>query len=337
MTDPTNPQFSFLDEPPPAAAAGRPSLAKRFLTVPFTVLDARTGWWQGRKADWLRLGLRSDVGRDEQLLFSASSQPPDVYEAKTEYQVRVGREVSWAEFIEANPGVARQPGTSIFDPVLCELVYRWFCPVDGQILDPFAGGSVRGVVAALCGRRYAGVDLRAEQIDANRAQWAEIGQPGDTAPVWRCGDSRGIATLCTGLAADLVFSCPPYADLEVYSDDPADLSTMDYPQFLAVYREIIASAVGMLRPDRFACFVVGDVRDRRGFYREFVSDTIAAFRDAGARLYNEAILVTPVGSLAMRAGKQFEISRKLGKAHQNVLVFVKGDPRKATAACGPVG
>jgi hypothetical protein len=35
-------------------------------------------------------------------------------------------------------------------------------------------------------------------------------------------------------------------------------------------------------------------------------------------------------------GKQFSSGRKLGKTHQNVLVFIKGDPRKATAACGPV-
>jgi hypothetical protein len=67
-----------------------------------------------------------------------------------------------------------------------------------------------------------------------------------------------------------------------------------------------------------------------------VPDTIAAFRDAGAALYNEAILVTSVGSLPIRVGKQFESGRKLGKTHQNVLVFVKGDPRKATEACGPV-
>ncbi len=57
---------------------------------------------------------------------------------------------------------------------------------------------------------------------------------------------------------------------------------------------------------------------------------------AGAALYNEAILVTAVASLPMRAGKQFAVSRKLGKTHQNVLVFCKGDPRKATEACGPV-
>jgi len=31
-----------------------------------------------------------------------------------------------------------------------------------------------------------------------------------------------------------------------------------------------------------------------------------------------------------------EAGRKLGKTHQNVLVFVKGDWRKATEACGQV-
>ncbi len=92
----------------------------------------------------------------------------------------------------------------------------------------------------------------------------------------------------------------------------------------------------MLKPDRFACFTVGDVRDKAGIYRNFVSDTIAAFQDAGAKLYNEAILVTACGSLPIRAAKQFSSGRKLGKTHQNVLVFVKGDPAKATKACGPV-
>ena len=37
------------------------------------------------------------------------------------------------------------------------------------------------------------------------------------------------------------------------------------------------------------------------------------------------ILVTSVGSLPLRAGKVFKSSRKVGKQHQNVLVFLKGD------------
>ena len=42
-----------------------------------------------------------------------------------------------------------------------------------------------------------------------------------------------------------------------------------------------------------------------------------------------------VGSLPIRVGRQFESASKLGKTHQNVLVFVKGDPRAATEAVGP--
>lgn len=225
-------------------------------------------------------------------------------------------------------------GTSIFDPVLCELAYRWFCPPGGLVLDPFAGGSVRGIVASKLGREYLGVDLRPEQVAANQAQAEAI--CGEPVPRWLVGDSQAMDTLAAGTTADFVFSCPPYADLEVYSDNPADLSTMDYAAFRAAYNIIVAAACGLLKPDRFACFVVGDIRDRKGLYRNFVGHTVEAFEAAGLRLYNEAILITAAGSLPIRAGKQFTSGRKLGKTHQNVLVFVKGDPRMATEACGPV-
>lgn len=229
-------------------------------------------------------------------------------------------------------------GTSVFDPVLCELAYRWFSPLGGSILDPFAGGSVRGVVAAKLDRQYYGVELRQEQVSANREQASELCAEAKHSPVWACGDSQDIQEHCKGVSADLIFSCPPYADLEVYSDDPKDLSTMEYKKFVSIYWQIIKKSVEMLKPDRFTCFVVGEVREKKagGFYRGFVQHTIAAFEDAGAKFYNELILVTSVGSLAIRAAKPFLGSRKVGKTHQNVLVFCKGDPKKAAAACGEI-
>jgi hypothetical protein len=59
---------------------------------------------------------------------------------------------------------------------------------------------------------------------------------------WVIGDSRDITVLVETIAADFVFSCPPYADLEVYSDDPRDLSTLDYDEFRKVHSQIIAAA-----------------------------------------------------------------------------------------------
>lgn len=225
--------------------------------------------------------------------------------------------------------IQRQTGTSIFDPVLTELCYRWFCPPGGLILDPFAGGSVRGLVAGLLGFRYHGIDLRPEQIAANEAQREQIAPHADI--VWRVGDSNVL--LKDAPEADFVFSCPPYGDLEQYSDDPDDLSSLTWEQFVGLYRSIIRKAVERLKPNRFACFVVGEYRDKEtGLYRGFVPLTCASFMAAGAALYNEAILITAVGSLPIRVTKQFETSRKLGKTHQNVIICCKGDPKLAAEA-----
>jgi hypothetical protein len=284
------------------------NLSDRFLVPPFSVLNAREGWWQDRKRAWLALGIKSEEGRD-----APAGGSPDM--------------------------VARQrgeSGTSIFDPVVCELAYAWFSPSGGIVLDPFAGGSVRGIVASKLGRQYIGHELRQEQVNANREQASEICIDDDAPPAWVCGDSRTIDSTCKDVQADFVFSCPPYADLEVYSHDPKDLSTLGYEEFKSVYFEIIKKTCALLKKDRFACFVVGEVRDKKGIYYDFVGDTVQAFKEVGLNYYNEAILVTPCGSVAMRAGKSFSSSRKLGKSHQNVLVFVKGDGKKAAQACGEV-
>ena len=327
-------------------------LSDRFGIAPFTILNAREGWWQERKRQWIALGIQSEVGRKGNLLgMSETMLEPD--EKLREMKALMRDHGTQTANIEMLPGYytkknqgltdeqiieeylasgAKAGGTSIFDPVLAELAYRWFSPENGIILDPFAGGSVRGIVAAKTNRQYIGCDLRQEQIDANRDQAATITP--DNPPLWHCTDSRNIDRVCKGVQADMIFSCPPYADLEVYSDDPKDLSTLPYNDFVASYREIIAKACSLLKPDSFACFVVGDVRDKKGNYYNFVGDTIQAFIDAGLTYYNEAILVTPVGTLPLRAGRTFAATRKLGKTHQNVLVFLKGDARKAVTRCG---
>ena len=289
-------------------------VAERFTLPPFTILDARTGEWQERKRAWASMGIEGEVGR----------AGVHEYGLKEMVIVRQGR-----GFNGQGGEDGEQTAASIFDPVMVELAVRWFSPEGGQVVDPFAGGSVRGIVAGALGRHYWGCDLRPEQIAANEAQADEIAPR--VRPVWVCGDSMD--TLADAPAADFVFSCPPYGDLEKYSDDPRDLSAMDWHAFVAAYKRIILRAVGRMKPDTFACFVVGDFRDGRGFYRNFVSETIDGFEQAGARLYNEAILATPVGTAAMRVTKQFESGRKLAKTHQNVLVFCKGDWKKAAARC----
>jgi 16S rRNA G966 N2-methylase RsmD len=282
----------------------RIKLTEKFIVPPFSVLDTRQGYWQDRKKAWLDLGIKSEIGRNEKLLGS-----------------RLGYEV-----MEKNDGsIRQQQGTSIFNPVLTEIMYKWFCVDNGKILDLFAGGSVRGIVAGYLGYHYTGIELRSEQVEANTIQSNRILKDKQDVE-WIVGDSANVKQLVEDKKYDFIFSCPPYYDLEIYSDLEGELSAIGtYEEFIKQYRYIISESVNLLNDNRFACFVVGDIRDKEGNYRNFVSDTISAFQDAGMKLYNEAILITAIGSLAIRIGKQFGSYRKLGKTHQNVLVFYKGD------------
>lgn len=311
------------------------ALADNWDYPPFSVLSARDGWWQERKRQWLTLGIKSELGRDDGVLFPNQNHLNSIMDQRKAVNGKsINHDTIPAGLVFGEignfDGAGRAiSGTSIFDPVVCELMYRWFCPKGGIVLDPFAGGSVRGIVAAKLGLRYIGMDLRNEQVQSNREQWDEIGPILNGAaqrPTWLVGNSRHDLP---DDAADFVFSCPPYGDLEVYSDLPGDLSGMHHGDFLVAYHAIIDAAAARLKNDRFACFVVGDFRDDKGNYRNFVGSTIDAFEWAGMRLYNEAILVTAVGSLPVRTGRQFAAGRKLGKTHQNILVFVKGDGKMA--------
>lgn len=303
-------------------------LEKRFLIPPFSVLNTTQGRWIRRKRYWLSLGIRSEEGRREEVTYNKSSQSPSVYKARNYLREKNGQDPTWQEIEQycKEHGIFFSNGTSIFDPVLCECAYRWFMPTGGKkILDPFCGGSVRGIVAAKCGYEYFGRDLRKEQIDANVSNCEEVLSEEDSKPMYSCGDSQYIGQVYEEGKADLVFSCPPYADLEVYSKDEADISNMPYPKFLEVYRKIIAETCKCLHNDRFAVWVVSEVRGKDGEYYNLVADTIKAFKDAGLHYYNEMILINQVMSYAIRVTAPFQKSRKVGRIHQNVLVFYKGE------------
>ena len=161
------------------------------MITPFSVLDTRTKEWKRKREDWIqRYGIQSELGRED-------TQSKTIF-WDTPNQV------------------------SIFDPVLCELMYDWFVPKGGKILDPFAGGSVRGIVAEEMGYHYTGIDLSESQIQANQKQ--------SNKPNWIQGDAdKELFHLEGGF--DFVFTCPPYYDLEVYSDSPYDLSNMKEKHF----------------------------------------------------------------------------------------------------------
>ena len=268
-------------------------LRDRFIEPPFSVLDTKSGNWQRRKQLWRNLGIKSEIGRDSSVI----------------HMDTMAKDKNSANYV------------SIFDPALCEVLYHWFCKDGGEILDPFAGGSVRGVVANYLGYNYTGIDIRQEQIDSNREQAMDILEITNQ-PNWYVGDSDKVLDGGFNKEYDFVFSCPPYSDLEVYSDLEDDISNMPYNRFMSIYESIISKSCKLLKDGCYACFVVGEIRNKKGNYIGFVPDTIQAFKKCGMELYNEAILLNPIASASMRANGNMK-SDKLVKVHQNILIFKK--------------
>ncbi len=63
-------EFFDLGEP----GTENKKLSDTFLVPPFSVLDARSGYWQDRKREWLALGIESEIGRGGEQASAHKSQ-----------------------------------------------------------------------------------------------------------------------------------------------------------------------------------------------------------------------------------------------------------------------
>lgn len=292
--------------------ASKGALYRKYIISPLSVLNTHTKEWQQQKTFWINdLGIKSEMGRGEQKT------------GMTNLQNLTGTSL---------------PSKSVFDPVLVEILVRWFSNKGERVYDPFCGGSVRGVVSGWLGREYIGTDLSSEQVDENRKQGEEIwgrNPPNDAIlPCWEVGDAANPESY-PKQPVDLILTCPPYFDLEKYDNGVEDVSGMSWADFKSTMQTIADNCVASLKDNGFIIYVVGDVRDKTGYYRrlpDLISKQFTEGKHKGhVDLYNKAIYLTAIATAAMRVEKTFNTQRKLVLVHQEILIFYKGDPSKISS------
>lgn len=273
------------------------SMKDYFIVPPFSILDTTSETWQRRKKRWLN--ITGDLSATKEAVLSGTD----------------------GEFgIDTKSVMAKMESSSNFDPVLAEVIYKWFNIPGGKVLDPFGGEQTKGVVCGELGYNYFGCEFRQAQVDYNNSICKKYGTVN-----YFCGDSNKIDEIIKETDFDFCFTSPPYYDLEVYSkEDMSSLGT--YKEFMLQYKNIFAKCFNLLKNNRFLCVKVAEIRDKKtGEYRNFVGDNISIFKEIGFKYYNEIILLNSTGTLPLRATNFMNTSRKIGKRHQNILVFYKGD------------
>ncbi len=263
-------------------------LADRFIVPPFSILDTRQGEWQKRKKDWRF--LIDDNG--ESRLNTLGGEGTIIASINN--------------------------GVSLLDPVISEIICHWFAPEKSKIIDPFAGDTVFGYVSSYNNHIFTGIEIREEQVRLNNERTPE-------GAVYFCDDGQNVDKYVENNSQDLIFSCPPYYDLEEYSDLKNDASNQEtYEDFIKILDNAFTKSIKTLKDNRFAVIIVGDVRTKNGYYYNFHEDIKFIFNKSGMLLYNELILIEPAGTAPMRVNNSMT-NRKVVKTHQNVLVFYKGE------------
>ena len=278
-------------------------LQDKFIVPPFSVLNTREGYWQERKSYWN--SLIGDNGETRNNIESKVNATVDNWDNKP-----------------YKGGVIREDSISILDAVLAEISNKWFGLENCKTFDCFAGDTVFGYVSSYLGNQFTGIELRESQANFNNQRTKGLNTN------YICDDGRNVLNHIQENSQDLLFSCPPYFDLEVYSDLPNDASNQkEYKDFLSILDTAFTNSIKCLKENRFAVIVCGDVRDKKGNYFRFPDDIKNIFEKNNMSLYNELILIQSVGNGALRANRYMG-SRKVVKMHEQVLVFYKGNTKE---------
>lgn len=283
-------EFGFVTNPY-AGGGETGSLERDFIVPPFSLLDGRQGYWKDRKAAWREKIKDAGEARSDAIIF-------------TNDEINVGA------------------GMSLLDPVLAECMLEWFALPQSKVFDCFAGDTVFGYVAGAKGHTFTGIELREEQAEFNRKATSGLDCNYIT------GDAVDLCDYIEQESQDMFFSCPPYYNLEVYSDLENDASNKEsYEDFYKIIDTAFTKAITRLKENRFAVVAAANMRDSKtGEYYNFVGDIINTFTRGGMSFYNDMILADPLGSAGVRARPSMK-HRKVVKVHQNILVFYKGDPK----------
>lgn len=285
------------------------NLKKMFLIEPYSVINTRDGKWQKLKKKWNDI-LKEEGDTREEEDFSIRRNT-GIQKRNNEIPTEKQK-----QFIYNDKNI------SLFDPVISQLCYDWFCVNGGHVIDCCAGDTRKGNVIAHLGGTFTGIELRKEQVEHNNKKAFNGAK-------WICDSGENILNHINKNSADMLLSCPPYFNLEIYSELENDISNAkNYDSFINSLEQMYIESIKCLKDDSFACIVIQNIRKVKSQlyidYYPFKEDIIKIFTKNGMFFYNDVVILKANGTAQMRAIPYMN-QKKIVPIHEYLLVFYKGN------------
>jgi hypothetical protein len=300
-----------------------------------------TNVWTTTRADWLKMkkewnekiesagekqGIKNPKFASRDGCWQGSSGMSNVVLAK--------QSVQDGEVVHEN-GKSFNGNASVLDPVACEVITRFFMPKDGKrIYNPFGGGVQFGFVSASYGYEYIASEIRQNQCDANNAICKHL-----NSAKWIKSDS---STYKPKGKFDLIFSCPPYYQVEEYLDydgksPEGELNKIPtYEQFRDTLFTGYKKGIEALNENCFFVVMTGDSRDKNGGYYGCEAEHELFFKQQGLHIYNKIVYLECEFTRLAQAKVTLNY-RKFPKREQKILVFFKGNISKISELYSKIG
>lgn len=206
---------------------------------------------------------------------------------------------------------------SVFNPHLAQMIISAYCPLSANIIDQFGGGGTRGFIATSMGHKYTGIEIREEEVSRIKEKMND----------WNLDFNLILGDAVEYKLQDetynFSFTCPPYFDLELYSEIENDLSnSKSYANFLELLKKVLTNNFNSLKKGSFSVWVVGNFRNSKGELEHLNGDLIKTAKDVGFKLWDEIIWQGASNVAMTRCGK-FEKNRKCVRMHEYVIILKK--------------
>jgi len=177
-----------------------------------------------------------------------------------------------------------------FKPAIAKYFYDNYCPPDGKVLDPCAGygGRLAGCIASNKGISYHGIDPMGETGVGNMRLASFYSRQRGIERNWKfsfkfdLGCAEDVMPTLLDNNYDLVFSSPPFFDVEKYDTDPSQ-SYLKFPTYNkwcdGFLRKIAKESYRVVKSGGYV------ILNMKNYKKMMIADDLCGYcREAGLRL-----------------------------------------------------